>query len=91
MNWVGKSQGCPEAVKAAGMHMGCLLETGRGWYGAHNCSVHEPPPDGDVSFLAQQSSACPPPPARVSESKAFNRYSSHCLLLRLKSGLTRNL
>ena len=30
MNWVGESQGCPEAIKAPGVQMGCLLETGLG-------------------------------------------------------------
>ena len=30
MNWVGESQSCPEAIKAPGVQMGCLLETGPG-------------------------------------------------------------
>lgn len=34
MNWVGESQGCPEAIKAAGIQMACLLELDKRWYRA---------------------------------------------------------
>ena len=90
MNWVGKSWGCPEAVKAAGMRRGYLLETGPGWHGARIAvctSRHQ------MAMAASWPSRAlrAPTPARASDGKALNRYSSCCLLLRLKSGLARNL
>lgn len=58
---VGKNKGGPRAAKAAGIQMGCLLENGLGTCASYNCSVYEPPPEGDGGFLAQRGSALPLP------------------------------
>lgn len=88
---LGRAEVVPKPPKRQGCRgASYLLGTGPGWHGARIavCTSRR-----QMAMAASWPSRAlrAPAPARASDGKALNRYSSRCLLLRLKSGLTRNL
>lgn len=73
MNWVGESQGCPEAIKAAGIQMACLLETGPGGGTRLTTAVCTSHHQMAMAPSWPSRALLAPTPARVSESIALNR------------------
>ena len=73
MNWVGESQGCPEAIKAPGVQMGCLLETGLGVVQGSQLQCAQATTRWRWQFLGPAELCVPPPPPGSLKAVALNR------------------